>query len=270
MTVKRDGGGRFAGGGGGKSGGGGGPKGGGGKRGGGFSLSKFTRAATKDLRSFRKGIRAWGRSNGSKKRSPSGPGISFEGDWDEATGAAAVILTSLLDAAVAQEAEFLASKIRNGLLAGGPGGARFRPHSPLTLAIAAASGRPHGGKVLIASGGLVGSIGVVEFAGGYFIGVKRGAKAGGGKWDAVDLANLHENGAAWSKPMTLRQRRWLMMMLKKAGIRPSGGGGGVLRVRLPPRPFVGPVIKEFGGKAQVARRIYKRIGDMAQGYLGRA
>ena len=179
-------------------------------------------------------------------------------------------LPKAIDMALAQEAEVVRNMMHSRL----DSGAGMAGHSPLTLAIRKAQGFG-GTKILIRSGTLRGSIKVVPFSGGYFVGVKRGARGstGAGKKSIVNIAKIHEEGRSWNQQMTAKQRRFIFAMLKLAG-NPArtktseGGGGGMMSMRIPARPFIGPAIEEWEETAE--QRITGRIAKLLAGDLGTA
>ena len=178
-------------------------------------------------------------------------------------------LPQAIDQAVAQEAERLANIMVRRI----DGAEGMAAHSPLTLAVRKAQGFG-GTKILIRSATLRGSIKVVPFAGGYFVGVKRGARGstGRGKKSIINIAKIHEEGASWTQEMTAKQRRFLFWVLKEAGNRPkrssTGGGSGVMEMRIPARPFIGPSIEEFDEDFE--RNLEDRIAKLLAGDMGTA
>ena len=93
-----------------------------------------------------------------------------------------------MQAAIVQEAHFLRKKIVEEFQKGAPAdGGQWAPHSPMTLAIRSLTGNRKS-KLLIQSGDLRNSVGVVALPdGGAFVGVKRSA-ASAGKLSIVNLA----------------------------------------------------------------------------------
>lgn len=177
-------------------------------------------------------------------------------------------LPRAIDMALAQEAEV----VRNIMLRRIDAGEGMAAHSPLTLAIRKATGFG-GTKILIRSGTLRGSIQVVKFSGGYFIGVKRGARGstGRGKKSIINIAKIHEEGRSWNQELTARQRRFLFWALKEAGNRPSRkstGGGGMMSITIPARPFIGPAIEEWDATSE--QRIQRRLAKLLGGDMGTA
>lgn len=195
------------------------------------------------------------------------------GDWAEAARIFATMqarLPAALKQALLAEGQFLRSKMIRGLISGAPGGKKFKPHSDLTLAIRKAQGFG-GTKVLIQTGSLLGSIAVVPFGGGVFVGVRRGAARRGRK-DIVDIAEIHEEGRSWTQRMTARQRRFLFAMLRKAGnpamSSNAQSGGATLSIRIPARPFIKPIIKKYAKPRQLRRRLLQRVAVAMGGDFG--
>ena len=97
-------------------------------------------------------------------------------------------------------------------------------------------------KPLIKTGDLRNSITVVKGANEVFVGVPRSA----GKYK---LAAIHENGATSVIRMTDKMRAFLFgVLIPRAQQVPggTGGGKGIIIVKIPPRPFIGPVFEDSG------------------------
>jgi hypothetical protein len=117
---------------------------------------------------------------------------------------------------------------------------------------------------LIQSGDLVGSIRAVHKGDTSFIGILRTAKTKDGK-SLFNIARAHEYGAGpKAVRMSPKQRAFLAMMFKRIGTLKVGkGGGGVLTIRIPARPFVRPVFKAlFGDDLNTMKRITKRLAAL--------
>jgi len=163
-----------------------------------------------------------------------------------------------VDRAVLQEAQLYKKEIVRGLTSGRPGGKTLEPLSPTTLATRRARGM-RGSKPLIARGDLRRSITVVKGPfGGAFVGVLRSARGSDGQ-SLVNVAAVHELGKTVVVRLTPTSRRFLMMILREAGIEPGGGGGGtgIAVIRIPARPFLRPVFDKLskGAPARVTRRV---------------
>lgn len=167
--------------------------------------------------------------------------------------------------AVMREAHLVRSHIVKNITSGGSHAGRpFAALAPGTLIIRAFRGFG-GSKPLLVTGGLRNSVSVVKLAGGaVFVGVRRGTAAKGGKGGA-NLAEVHEFGGSWTVKMTARMRRFLAAAYRRAGQqfgRGSKGGGkgaGVIVVRIPARPFVGPVVEKFAKPEDVKKRFWDNV-----------
>lgn len=144
--------------------------------------------------------------------------------------------------------------IRGEMVGGIDSGAGFAPHAPATPYLRRATGRGKGSKVLIASAAMRNSITVVPIpGGGAFVGVHRSARKG-----RIRIAQIQEGGATIT--VTPRMRRFLHAMLRKAGApRLTGGGAAVATIRIPPRPFIGPIVEKHRNSGELQRRIAARI-----------
>lgn len=197
--------------------------------------------------------------------------VKKTGEWKRAVkilNSMPARLPKVIDQAVHQEA----LRLNNIMLRRLDGAEGMVAHSPLTLVIRRASGMA-GSKILNSSGTLRGSISVIPFAGGYFVGVKRGARGstGRGKKSPVSIAEIHEEGRAWTQELTDKQRKFLFWALKQAGNPPkrssTGGGGGIMEITIPARPFIGPAIEEFD--VDYEKNLNRRIGKLLAGDFGR-
>ncbi len=195
--------------------------------------------------------------------------VHLTGDWDRAQNTLKNLdrrYVRAVDQAVAKEAHFLRAQIVKTITTSGAHADRpFAPLSPSTLIIRNFVGRGGGSKPLIQTGALRSSISVVKMGGGaYFVGVKRAAGAKGG----ANVAAIHEFGAAWSKPMTDRQRRFLHAAFRNSGAASPGTGSGVLTIKIPARPFVVPTVEKFMKPNDVRQRLWAHIAKAMQGDLG--
>lgn len=196
-------------------------------------------------------------------------GVQLTGQWQKA-GNILGKLDSRFEAAamkaVLKEAHFIRMKVILNIADGGAtAGKPFAPLSPLTLVIRRFRGFG-GGKPLIVTGALRGSAVVMKLGGGAVaVGMKR-ASAGG-----VNLALLHEEGSDTTRKMTAKQRRFLAAAFRSAGLRfgDGGGGGGMLRIRIPARPYFGPVVEKFAKGEDVRARFWKNVSADLNGDLGR-
>lgn len=219
------------------------------------------------------------------------------GDWNKVRvllSAGPRLLHEASQKALRQEAQFLRTKIVEGITKQAPGDQPFKPLSPYTLAVRRFLGFS-GSKALIERGDLRGSIKTREFSTGIMVGVLRGTKASDGR-ELVNIAAVHEFG---SKPiiirMTPKMRAFLMAALrakarainkaerKKYGVstsvlrtmrkleaqtRESQGRKGFIVVQIPPRPFLRPVFEKYGGPA-LKRRFEERMRKLLLGSFAR-
>lgn len=205
------------------------------------------------------------------------------GDWnklalilDRAPGRSAFAMRQV----VLQEAEFFRGQLvknitSSGKLAGKP----FEPNKPSTIASKGSN------KPLIDSGALVQSVAVIERGRTVFVGVNRKTKGKqkrgkGGQFakgfNMVDIAELHEFGKVINIRVTPAMLRFLHAKFAREG-RGGGGGtgklvvGGILVIRIPARPFIGPVIEMlYSNTGQFLARIATRFSVAMGGDLGRA
>lgn len=166
-----------------------------------------------------------------------------------------------VDKALLQEAEFFRTKIVEGIREQAPGGKAFVPLAPTTLAIRRFRGFK-GTKALLVQGDLRNSIVVVREGGGVFVGVLRSAKARSGQ-PLVNVAAVHEYG---SRPIAVRltpkARAFLHAAFRKAGLDSPAGDRpsiGVAVIKVPARPFFGPVFERYGGGDETSRRFLERV-----------
>lgn len=196
------------------------------------------------------------------------------GDWRKAQAILSSAPTRLkvaMEVATAQEAQLFRNKIVEGFRTQAPGGKRFRPLRPLTLAIRRFTGK-RSTKALIVDGDLRNSIKAVRTGEGWFVGVLKSARSRDGR-KLVDVAAVHEFGSrTFTVEVTPKMRRFLMMVISAELGGPSGGRGGLKRgilvIRIPARPFIRPVFEKWGQPALVKRRFMSRVGRLMTGDLG--
>lgn len=201
--------------------------------------------------------------------------VTLTGDWaklKDVLARAPGQVAAAARRAVLQEAHHLRNKIVEGIREQAPGGTKFKPISPLTAA--ARKLRGFGGtKALIDRGDLRNAIKVVpEGSDGAFVGVHKSAVGKDGQ-SLVNIASVHEYGMG---PIIVRitpaMRRYLAVLYRKAGMELGGGGSGgtgVVVLRIPPRPFIGPVWKAEGTpSSKVGERFQSRFAAEMGGDLG--
>lgn len=171
-----------------------------------------------------------------------------------------------VDQALMKEAHLLRGNIVRNIASGGQhAGKPFKPLSPNTLAIRKFKGFG-GSKPLVVTGALRSAVSVVRMGAAVFVGIRRAGKGKGG----ANLASLHEfGGGPWTRPMTAKQRRFLMAALKNSGASSPGTGGGMLTIRIPARPFVGPTVDRFHAPKDVQRRFWQNVSAAMGGVIGK-
>lgn len=182
--------------------------------------------------------------------------VETTGDWKRALEKLRKIekeANRALQRAILAEAHGIRGEMVGGIDGGSPGGSAFAPHAPATPYLRRATGAGKGSKILIASSALRSSIVVVPLpGGGAFVGVHRSARKG-----RVRIGQIMEGGATITK--TPRMRRFLHAMLRKAGAPRLAGGVATATIRIPPRPFIGPIVEKYRNSGELQRRISARI-----------
>lgn len=197
------------------------------------------------------------------------------GEWREASrvlAAGPAKMRRAIDKTLLQEAHLYRKEIVQGLRTGSPGGKKFKPLASSTL-----QGRKFkkfgGTKPLIRSGDLRNSVTVVKRSGNIFVGVPRSAKGKDGR-ELVNIARVHEFG---SRPIVIKvtpgMRRLLAAMFRKTVTRAQkkasggrAGGGAVMVIQIPARPFLRPV--ELKLRKGRLKRVQERMSKNLGGTLG--
>lgn len=189
------------------------------------------------------------------------------GDWHTARAilsASSRNFKRAMDKTMLQEAHLYRKELVQGLRKQAPGGKAFKP-----IAKSTRQGRKFKGfggtKALIRTGDLRNSITVVKKAGGVFVGVPRSARGKDGR-GLVNIARVHEFG---SRPIVIQitpaMRRLLAGMFRKFKAKGTGGGraggGAVMVIQIPARPFFRPVELKLrkGRKKRVMARVSKNM-----------
>lgn len=201
----------------------------------------------------------------------SGVKVEKIGDWEvakEAFRLGSSRFGKVVDKAILQEAHWFRKKIVKGITRQNPGGKKFKKLSPSTMMARRATGGFGGTKALIRSGDLRNSITVVKKGGDVFVGVPRSAKGKDGS-SLVRLGEIHEFGKGpFAIKVTPKMRRFLGAMFGSKGTGKAGGGTGIIIVKIPKRPFIGPVVAKHGKPAKVKARIRKRLTKLLDGTFG--
>lgn len=193
-------------------------------------------------------------------------GVRQTGDWGLARRLLArgpARLRESIGTAVRQEAQLLRKTIVEGLTNQAPGGQPIAPLAPTTLAARALKGF-RGTKALLRRGDLRSSITVVMDGDEAFVGVLRKARGRSGA-KLANVAEIEEWGAGpFVVPLTPKMRRFLFLVLRKAGAVSDGEGvgKGVVVIRIPPRPFLRPAFEAFkrGAQGRFLRRVAQLSG----------
>ena len=165
----------------------------------------------------------------------------LSGDWSRLDH---ILDPSRIAAGVKQAASrvgnYGASDVKKGIVSGEPGGQKFVPNSPMTIA------RKGSSKPLIDKGDLVGSITYqVVDANNVFVGVKKGNEA--------NIAAVHEFGC------TIQVTPKMRAYLHHQGVHLKASTQYIV---IPPRPFLRPVLLGSEFKAKVAEIYIEAIERM--------
>lgn len=193
------------------------------------------------------------------------------GDWARARQATTALgprFKRAVSKAMLKEAHFYRSKIIEGFRTGAPGGQKWKPLAPATIAGRKMKGFG-GTKVGIVTGTMRNSTSVVQRNNEVFIGIKRSAKSADGE-SLVDIALVFTKGAIIVQNMSEQQRKFLGALMSKVG--GNGGTGpsgskGVLVIKIPARPIFEPIWEKYGGN-KGAKRFYARVAAEMGGTLG--
>lgn len=207
---------------------------------------------------------------------PAAMKMNLTGDWRQ-TGRtlaqARARMTRALDTATRAEAEDVRKQMLEGIRKQAPAGEEFLPISRLTRALRRARGF-RGSKALIKTASMMNSITVSRAGRGrYFVGIKRSAR-GRRNEPLINIALIHEEGRTYVMRVTPRQRRFIMMALRQAGMlrkKREGSGGesgfsrGYVVVTIPARPFMSPVIRKVRSnpgalRNRIGRRVARELG----------
>ena len=185
------------------------------------------------------------------------------GDWAKARRmlqGGPLKMRGAIAAALHQEAHLLRKEIVQGITKQAPGGQAVKPLSPLTIAARKLAGFG-GTKALLRRGDLRNAVTVIVKGHEAFVGIPRKAKDEKGR-PVVDVAKVHELGAGpFVIPMTPAMRRYLFLLLKRAGVsKKTGDGKGVVVTSIPARPFLRPAFDKFSKGAR--KRFLGRVSRL--------
>lgn len=199
-------------------------------------------------------------------------GLKLTKTWDKAsaiTQSMAARFRAAADQAMLREGHLLRGKIVQNITSGGAlAGKPFAPLSANTLAVRRFVGFG-GTKILMRTGSLRNSVTVRKVGAVTFVGILRQSRGKGGT-SMANIGEIHEYGAGpFSVMMTPRQRRFLMAALGSLGAASPGKGGGVLTIKIPARPFMGPVFERFAKPKDVRKRFWDHVARAMNGDLGK-
>jgi hypothetical protein len=191
--------------------------------------------------------------------------VELKGDWAPLRKALMIMGRDTRSAqrrALKEEAEFIRKKIVEGIRTQAPGGQRFKPLSPLTLAMRQFLGIK-GDKALIEREDLIHSITVLEQGPwAVTVGIAPDAVNSEGR-SLAQIATIQEKGADYHLPLTERMRRYLAMVYRKMGVEQGsqrgGSSSGTIHIVIPARPFLAPVYEQHVKGAGFERRIGRRF-----------
>lgn len=183
--------------------------------------------------------------------------VGLDGDWRKAVEklkAAEHGIRPALERAVQAEAQVVRGEMVRGVDSGSPGGQPFAPHAAATPYLRQATTGSKGTKIEIATSTMRNSITVVRLpGGGAFIGVHRTAAKG-----RLRIAQIQEEGRTIR--VTDRMRRFLHARLRSVGAPPPPAGvPAVVTIRIPPRPFIGPVAAKYAHSDVLKERVVRRV-----------
>lgn len=188
--------------------------------------------------------------------------IQKVGPWDRAAAtlkAYATRFDTVVQGAVLKEAARHERDMKLGIRDQKPGGQKFKPLSPITIHLKRSS------KALIDKGDLIRSIGTRPITSkAVFVGVHRTARNRDGR-SLANVAAIQEFGAGIdevkTREVTEKMEKFFRALFMK-GLWPGPPGslprkGSRVRIRIPARPFVGPVFKKL--KPGRAKRIMRDV-----------
>ncbi len=193
-----------------------------------------------------------------------GLNVAKTGQWERSKVIVNSMTAGLAKAqkqATLKEAQLMRKEIVTGIRTGSPGGKTFKPLAATTLAVRAFKGRG-GKKPLIVSGSLRNSIKIKQQGDEVFVGVLRSASKG-----KANIAEIQEFGSRpIVVPITPRSRRFLMAAFRSAGLLKTGGKKtGIAVIRIPPRPFITPVVESALFKEATMRKRYEHNLSIGMG-----
>jgi hypothetical protein len=201
------------------------------------------------------------------------------GQWEEArdrVGPRSIMrIKRAARLAMRRQAQFARRMIVQGITRQAPGGDKFKPLSPTTLAIRQLRGF-RGKKALIVRADLRNSVTVKTTPEGAFIGILKGARSRDGS-RLVNVGLVHEEGRTFIMRVTPKMLALLHKAFREAGIDGGGGGGmkgstasgSILIIKIPARPFIKPVFdKYFADSKKTSFRVLLEMARILKGDYG--
>ncbi len=182
-------------------------------------------------------------------------------------------MAQAIDRAVGQEAVLLRRVMVEGLRDQAPGGRKFLPLSPMTIALRklprkdSKTGRARRGssKVLIYSGDLLGSIAAKRDGwAAWTVGVHRGARGKDGR-DLVNIAAIHEGGTrSYTITVTPKMHKFSIFLMLQGVLRAPWRVGARMVHQIPARPFLRPAWEAWEKHAdeRFVARVARGVGDL--------
>lgn len=198
--------------------------------------------------------------------------MTLTGDWAEVGRILRVNqarLPLVIDRVVKAESERLAKMIRLGITRQSPGGKKLRRPAASTILGRRLAG-VRGSLALVSSRKMLRSISARRTGlAAFFVGVPRKRA---GSIDMARIAQINEEGMG---PVIVRispkMRRFLHVLFSRTGDAAPRGGErpGFIVIRIPARPFIGPVVDHEMAPRRALPRMERRFSKMTGGDFGR-
>lgn len=171
----------------------------------------------------------------------------LDGDWDKLANLLnPARMKSKLEMAAKKVGAYGASAVKKGIVSGAPGGEKFTPLSPVTIANKGSS------KPLIDNGDLVGSVTyATPDTNTVFIGVRKSAKSKDGG-ALANIAAVHEFGC------TIKVTPKMRAYLHYQGIHLKAS---TQYITVPPRPYLRPTLNDPEFREKIAEIYLKAVKE---------
>lgn len=199
------------------------------------------------------------------------------GQWEEArarVGPRSILrVRRAAKLAMRRQAQFARRMIVQGIRKQAPGGKKFKPLSPTTLAMRKLRGF-RGKKALIVRADLRNAITVKESSTGAFVGILKGSRSSDGS-RLVNVGLVHEEGRTFIMRVTPKMLALLHKAFREGGVsgsssaRGSTASGSILIIKIPARPFISPVFEKHFSDAKKTRfRVLLEMARILKGDYG--